>query len=809
MNQSDIIRDYKILRPLGSGGMGTVYLAEDSLLERQVAIKVLNPTLTQDEQFVERFRREAKIQSTLIHPHIVSLFTFFFDAGQYCMVMEYAPGRTLRQLITEEGKLAEDRAIPLFVQILHAVEYAHSRGVVHRDLKPGNILISEEDQVKVMDFGIAKMMGDAGMTRTGAKLGTVYYMSPEQVRAQKDIDQRTDIYSLGMMLYEMLTGVLPLNTDTESDFEIMKQIIAEEWPDPILHNRSISPRSNKAIALAVRKKREERFAAAGQFLEALGLGSAHAGQPGAAVRRVGSGKGSIEVAADEGMSVLLNGKRIGMRTPCEIKDLEFGKYTLRVDGKSHFSEPVEVEISRPGQVVKVQPALIPYGWITVKTAYSGLNLRINGDPVLLNQANRLMPGTYTIEPEQAYLKPAVFELQPGEKKVLDFDTIQDKVQLEFNTGRHKTELEITHQDSGSIFKEQVTGIKSLELMPGTHALRILSPPCKTVREVMLQHGCQRVDLEEDLDRIRKRKKVVRGLVWAACITLLLTGPSIWLLRYLQLSGAWNLAKNTNTYASYEAFLADHPDSKFAAEAQQLQEASFWKMQDTNTIGSYETYLKKYETGAHAEEAKQKIESLLRQRIDQHHAIQDMLDYRHRFGSYPLAYVVNRAYDEARWDETRLKDSLEAYASYLQEFPNGEHFEEAHNLYDDAAWQQASQVDTPDAYQQYLNQFSEGRHKAQAEYRMVQLGQSESEESGGMESYSVAFRVANLNPNQPLNLQEEPDIFSAKVVQIPRNGIILKYLGESKQVNGAVWYHLEYQGHQGWANSRFLEKGYTN
>ncbi|HQG46851.1 MAG TPA: serine/threonine-protein kinase, partial [bacterium] len=379
MNPSDVIRDYKILHPLGSGGMGTVYLAEDSLLERQVAIKVLNPTLTQDEQFVERFRREAKIQSTLIHPHIVSLFTFFFDAGQYCMVMEYAPGRTLRQLITEEGALAEDRAIPLFVQILHAVEYAHSRGVVHRDLKPGNILVSDEDQVKVMDFGIAKMMGDAGMTRTGAKLGTIYYMSPEQIRAQKDIDHRTDIYSLGMMLYEMLTGVLPLNSDTESDFEIMKQIIAEEWPDPIHHNPTISQRCNQAIAMAVRKKREERFADAGQFLEALGLGSAHAGQPGAAVSRMGSGKGCIVVTADEGMSVLLNGKRIGMRTPCEIKELEFGKYTLRVDGKSHFSEPVEVEISRPGQLVKVQPALIAYGWITVKTAHRGLNLRINGD----------------------------------------------------------------------------------------------------------------------------------------------------------------------------------------------------------------------------------------------------------------------------------------------------------------------------------------------------------------------------------------------------------------------------------------------
>jgi serine/threonine protein kinase len=252
------IRDYTILSKLGEGGMGDVYLAEDTMLDRRVAIKVLNPILTQDTQFVERFRQEAKVQSSLIHPRIVSLYHFFNEGGTYCMVMEYAEGETLKSLIERMGPIPEGRALKIFGQMLDAVGYAHSKGIVHRDIKPSNIMLDGGDNVKVMDFGIAKIMGDRGMTKTGTKMGTLYYMSPEQVRAAKDIDHRTDIYSLGVTLFEMLTGRLPFNTGTDSEFEIMREIVESNIPDPRFIQPTISESTARRVLLLTRKDRELR-----------------------------------------------------------------------------------------------------------------------------------------------------------------------------------------------------------------------------------------------------------------------------------------------------------------------------------------------------------------------------------------------------------------------------------------------------------------------------------------------------------------------------------------------------------------------
>ena len=149
----------------------------------------------------------------------------------YYMVMEYAAGETLKTLLEREGPMSEGRARKIFLEVLEGVGYAHQKGIVHRDLKPSNIMIGRDDGVKIMDFGIAKMLGNHGMTKTGAKVGTLYYMSPEQVRASKDIDHRTDVYSLGVTFFEMLTGKLPFNVDTESDFHVMKEIVSGDFQD--------------------------------------------------------------------------------------------------------------------------------------------------------------------------------------------------------------------------------------------------------------------------------------------------------------------------------------------------------------------------------------------------------------------------------------------------------------------------------------------------------------------------------------------------------------------------------------------------
>ncbi|NUM70071.1 MAG: SUMF1/EgtB/PvdO family nonheme iron enzyme [Ignavibacteriaceae bacterium] len=234
------IRDYRIISLLGEGGMGKVYLAEDEMLERKVAIKMLNPELGSNQELLARFRQEAKVQANLHHPNIVTLFTYFVENNNHCIVMEYAPGKTLKQIIREKGKLSENETLSLLKGMLDGLGYAHQYGVVHRDIKPANIMVSEEGNVKIMDFGIAKVLGDRGLTRTGLKMGTVYYMSPEQVKADKDIDQRTDIYSLGITLYEMLSGTVPFTKNTDSDFIVMQDIVSGNIDYHLLANDGIS-----------------------------------------------------------------------------------------------------------------------------------------------------------------------------------------------------------------------------------------------------------------------------------------------------------------------------------------------------------------------------------------------------------------------------------------------------------------------------------------------------------------------------------------------------------------------------------------
>jgi serine/threonine-protein kinase len=202
--------NYRVISLIGEGGMGKVYLAEDEMLDKRVALKVLNLELSQEPQFINRFKQEAKIQSILVHPHIITLHNLLVDNNRYFIVMEYAEGITLKELIQKTGPINESRALKIFAQTLDAVGYAHSRNIIHRDIKPSNIMVSLNDDVKIMDFGIAKLLGERSLTGTGAKVGTLYYMSPEQIERPKDIDYKTDLYSLGIVLFEMVTGNLPL-----------------------------------------------------------------------------------------------------------------------------------------------------------------------------------------------------------------------------------------------------------------------------------------------------------------------------------------------------------------------------------------------------------------------------------------------------------------------------------------------------------------------------------------------------------------------------------------------------------------------
>src|ERR671931_335372 len=218
---------YKVVRKLGAGGMADVYLAEDQELGRPVAIKILNDRHAQDDQFVERFRREAKNAAGLSHPNIVSIYDRGEAEGSYYIAMEYLDGRTLKELILTRGPAPIPIAIDYVRQILAALRFAHRNAIVHRDIKPHNVLVDAEGRLKVTDFGIARA-GASQMTEAGSIIGTAQYLSPEQAKGAP-VDQTSDIYSVGVVLYEMLTGTVPFSGETPLEIA-MKHLSAVPEP---------------------------------------------------------------------------------------------------------------------------------------------------------------------------------------------------------------------------------------------------------------------------------------------------------------------------------------------------------------------------------------------------------------------------------------------------------------------------------------------------------------------------------------------------------------------------------------------------
>ncbi len=256
---------YKVLSRLGAGGMADVFLAEDNQLGRKVALKLLHRRFAEDPGFVERFRREAQAAAGLQHPNVVSVYDRGAYDGTYYIAMEYLPGRTLKQLIRQEAPLDPVRAINITLQILKAARFAHRRGVIHRDLKPHNVIIDDGDHAKVTDFGIARA-GASDMTETGSIMGTAQYLSPEQAQGHA-VSAGSDLYSIGVILYELVTAQVPF--DAEAAVTIAIKHVSEAPPAPRQINPNIPPELEQVILWALNKNPNDRPTDADQLINAL------------------------------------------------------------------------------------------------------------------------------------------------------------------------------------------------------------------------------------------------------------------------------------------------------------------------------------------------------------------------------------------------------------------------------------------------------------------------------------------------------------------------------------------------------------
>jgi len=267
---------YRVLRKIGGGGMADVYLCEDLSLGRRVALKVLLQRFLDDPNFVERFRREAKAAAGLNQPNLVSIYDWGEVDGTYFIVMEYVEGETLKDLVRRQGRLGGSEAVRILLQLLAALEFAHRTGIVHRDVKPQNVMLDRHGNVKVTDFGIARA-GDSGMTEAGSILGTAQYLAPEQAKGQR-VDERSDLYSVGIVLYEMLTGTVPFKGD--SAVTVALKHVNEMAAEPAQLVPGLPYALNQIVLKAIAKDPDQRYQTAEQF--ARDLRSAQVGGPVAA-----------------------------------------------------------------------------------------------------------------------------------------------------------------------------------------------------------------------------------------------------------------------------------------------------------------------------------------------------------------------------------------------------------------------------------------------------------------------------------------------------------------------------------------------
>jgi serine/threonine protein kinase len=274
--KGELISDrYRIEDRLGSGGMSSVFRATDTILERTVAVKILAEHLSDDDRFVARFRREALAVAKLVHPNIVQVYDTGIDSGRHYIVMEYVRGRSGAQLLQAEGRLDPETAVEIGIQACAGLDYAHRHGIIHRDVKPGNLMIiggpagGGDMTVKLADFGIARASEQTRITQVGSVVGTAAYLAPEQARGD-EATPSSDVYSLGVVLYQFLAGRLPYEGASLAELAVRQQ--SEQPLDPSSYNENVPQTVGDAVLVALDSDPSRRFAAAGELADALRRG---------------------------------------------------------------------------------------------------------------------------------------------------------------------------------------------------------------------------------------------------------------------------------------------------------------------------------------------------------------------------------------------------------------------------------------------------------------------------------------------------------------------------------------------------------
>jgi serine/threonine protein kinase len=325
---------YELQDLAGTGGMSSVYRAKDAVLERTVAIKILHEHFSDDPEYIERFRREARALAQLNHPNIVTVIDRGEHEGRQFIVFEHVDGETLKSLIDREGPLPVDQALSLVHQIARGLAFAHEHGVVHRDVKPHNVLIDEDGVAKVTDFGVARSVDPAdGLTETGALLGTSEYIAPEQANGQR-VDERSDQYSLGTVLYELLAGEPPFSGD--NFMAVAMRHIQEPVPSVREARPDVSPRLDAIVARSMAKRPEDRFPTTEAMMAALEAERSHASAP---------GEPAVESVRDE-----------------DTESIELpGPVPLRAPGRSRFPLPLVLILIAAGVAALVVALIVAGG----------------------------------------------------------------------------------------------------------------------------------------------------------------------------------------------------------------------------------------------------------------------------------------------------------------------------------------------------------------------------------------------------------------------------------------------------------------